>query len=76
MYKCSFCSAKEEKTTPICQSCGAPRYPIATARSSSIFNRQEKLKLSAALAIVAITPGALIVLALAGAMHIKTIIKK
>ncbi len=72
MYKCSFCGAKEEKTTPICQSCGAPRYPVATTKPSSIFNRQEKLKLSAALAIVALTPGALIVLALAGATRLNT----
>ncbi len=75
MTKCSFCGAKEEKTTPVCQSCGALRYPVATNPLSTP-SRQEKLKLSAALAVVAITPGALIALALAGVMRLNTKIKK
>jgi hypothetical protein len=76
MSKCSFCGAKEEKTTPVCQSCGALRYPVATSQLSAPLSRQEKLKLSAVLAIVAITPGALIALALASATRLNTRIKK
>ena len=66
MPSCSFCGSKEEKETPLCQSCGALRYPVATNNLSPTLSRQDKLKLTAAFAVAAITPGSFILLALVG----------
>lgn len=66
MPNCSFCDAKEETQTPLCQSCGAIRYPIASATPSetAAVAKQKKLKLSATLAVAIFTPGSLLVLTL------------
>jgi len=72
MANCSFCDAKEEQETPVCQSCGALRYPVATNYRSPAASRQEKLKLSATLAVAIFTPGSFIVLALVGANKLNT----
>ncbi len=66
MTECSFCGIKENKVTPVCLSCGAPRYPIAKTLPP-FKQRKNRLKLSAALAAVTIIPGSFIVLALLGA---------
>ncbi len=71
MPNCSFCGSKEDKQTPLCQSCGALRYPVATNNSSAAsVSRQDKLKLTAAVAVAAITPGSFILLALVGASRL------
>ncbi|MCF6251003.1 MAG: hypothetical protein L3J75_07005 [Methylococcaceae bacterium] len=70
MPNCSFCGSKEDKQTPLCQSCGALRYPVATNNSSATVSRQDKLKLTAAVAVAAITPGSFILLALVGASRL------
>ncbi len=74
MAECSFCGIKEKKVTPVCLSCGAPRYPIAKVLPP--FNsRKSKLKLSVTLAAATIVPGSFIVLALIGANRLNTKIK-
>ncbi|MEE9337430.1 MAG: hypothetical protein V3U87_05065 [Methylococcaceae bacterium] len=70
MPNCSFCGIEEEKDSPICQSCGAIRYPIENNTPSKTVKRQQKLKFSAFLAATIVTPGSLIVLALLGANRI------
>ncbi len=72
MPNCSFCDAIEEKDTPLCQSCGALRYPVATTLTPPPIN---KLKLSAAIAVAALTPGSFVVLALVGANKLNTRLK-
>lgn len=72
MSQCSFCGAKEIQTTPICQSCGALRYPVANKKPSVTLNRQKTLKASAALAAAIITPGSLIVIAIVGVSRLNT----
>ena len=74
MTQCSFCGTKENKVTPVCQSCGALRYPIA--KNTRRFSRQDKLKISATIAAVAVTPGSFFVLALYGANRLNSKIKK
>ncbi len=64
MPPCSFCGAKGNKATPLCQACGSLRYPIANKKASSPHN---KLITSAAVAAAILTPGSLIVLAMVGA---------
>jgi len=75
MPNCSFCGVEEEKESPICQSCGALRYPVENKPSSSVSSRQQRLKISASLAAAIVTPGSLIVLALIGAKHINVKIR-
>lgn len=75
MPKCSFCGATEEKDSPLCQSCGAQRYPVATNNTDAIVNRHKKLKISAYVAAAILTPGSLLVLAVLGANRINTKIK-
>jgi len=65
MATCSFCNSIEDEQTPVCQSCGALRYPIASNATKKI-SGQDKLKYSAIAAIAIFTPGSLIVLALVG----------
>jgi len=76
MPNCSFCGSKEDKATPLCQSCGSLRYPVASNKSSVTTGRQSKLKLSAVFAVAAVTPGAFIVLALVGASRLNTKTRK
>ncbi|HIF53813.1 MAG: hypothetical protein ABGX68_04015 [Methylococcales bacterium] len=70
MPQCNFCGTKEEKDAPLCHSCGAIRYPVDKKKPSA-FSSQNKLKLSVALAAVIVTPGSLLLLAIAGAAHLK-----
>ncbi len=72
MHKCSFCGAKEEVQTPVCQSCGALKYPVPNDSKSSPTSRRQKLKLSATVATALVTPGAFVVLAFIGANRLKT----
>ncbi len=72
MPNCSYCGVEEKKESPLCQSCGALRYPIENNKSSKILSRQKKLKLSAFLAAAIVTPGSFIVLALVGANRINS----
>ncbi len=65
MSNCSFCNAKEDIKTPVCQSCGALRYPVSPHVVTN--RKQEKLKLSATIAVAIFTPGSFLVLALVGA---------
>ena len=67
MSKCFFCGSKEDKKIPLCQTCGALRYPIDAKGSSRMISNQKKLKYSAIAAITLLTPGSFIVLALVGA---------
>jgi len=67
MYECSFCGSTEGKHAPLCQSCGALRYPIVTSGSSqAISSRQEKLKYSAIAAATIFIPGSLLMFAFVG----------
>ena len=75
MPKCSFCGVTEEKESPLCQSCGALRYSVATNNTDAIVNRYKKLKTSASVAAAILIPGSLIVLAVLGANRINTKIK-
>lgn len=75
MPNCTFCGAKEQQETPLCQSCGALRYPITDSPTTAP-TKQEKLKLSAAIAVTLITPGSFVVLALAGANKLNTKFKR
>ncbi|MCK5829388.1 MAG: hypothetical protein KAH20_03715 [Methylococcales bacterium] len=75
MPNCTFCGAEEDKASPLCQSCGALRYPIEKKSLNVVSRRKKKLKLSASLAAAIVTPGSLIVLALIGAKRIKLKIK-
>ncbi len=70
MTECSFCGSKEEKVTPVCQSCGSLRYPVENTDSSNAFSQHSKLKLSAIIAAAAVTPGSFVVMALVGAAHL------
>ncbi len=65
MSDCSFCNAKEDINAPVCQSCGALRYPVTAHATPS--RKQDKLKLSATIAVAIFTPGSFLVLALVGA---------
>jgi hypothetical protein len=76
MPNCSFCGSKEDIAMPLCQSCGSLRYPVTSNRSSITTSRQDKLKLSAAVAVAAVTPGAFILLALVGASRFNAKIRK
>jgi len=75
MANCSFCDAKEQQDTPLCQSCGALRYPVANNYRPATNSRQDKLKLSATLAVAIFTPGSFLVLALVGANRLNTKLK-
>ncbi len=66
MPNCSFCGVEEEKKLPICQSCGALRYPIENNTPPKTVSRKQKLKFSVFLAAAVVTPGSLIILALVG----------
>jgi len=68
MPNCSFCDATEQQKTPLCQSCGALRYPVANISAPS----PSKLKISAAIAVAVFTPGSFVVLALVGANKLNT----
>jgi len=72
MPNCSFCDATEQQKTPLCQSCGALRYPVADISVPPAIN---KLKLSAAIAVTVFTPGSFVVLALVGANKLNTKLK-
>ena len=76
MPECSFCGTTELKEYPLCHSCGAIRYPVESKRADIAIRRQQKLKLSASVAAAIVTPGAFVVLALIGANHINTKIRK
>lgn len=77
MSKCSFCDAEEVQETPLCQSCGSLRYPVARAANlTPSASRQEKLKLSATIAVAIFTPGSFFVLALVGANKLNSRLKK
>lgn len=71
MPQCTFCGFKEDKKTPVCQTCGALRYPIEKTNSTEKSTPQKKLKISAAIAAAIVTPGSFIVLAVAGIAHLK-----
>ncbi len=71
MPNCSFCDAMEQQNTPLCHSCGALRYPVAKVSTPPA----NKLKLSAAVAVAILTPGAFVVLALVGANKLNTKLK-
>jgi len=62
MSECSFCGVIEKKQYPLCHSCGTLRYPVASKKPVSS-NIQQKLKLSATVAVALVTPGAFIALA-------------
>ena len=66
MSECSFCGVLEAKYYPLCQSCGALRYPVSTNNSAVV----SKLKLSASVAAAIVAPGGLLVLAVMGAKHL------
>lgn len=72
MPKCSYCGAIEKKDSPLCQSCGAMRYPVATNITEGTVKRQKKLKLSVSIAAAIFTPGSLVVLALLGVNRINS----
>jgi len=72
MPNCSFCDATEQQDTPLCQSCGALRYPVTNPPPSS---SGSKLKMSAAIAVAVFTPGSFVVLALVGANKLNTKLK-
>ncbi|MCK4841218.1 MAG: hypothetical protein KAT04_04970 [Methylococcales bacterium] len=74
MSQCSFCGSKEKNAAPLCQSCGALRYPVSATPLAK--TRQDKLKLSAAVAVAALTPGSFVVLALVGASRLNTKLRK
>ena len=65
MPQCSFCGSTEDKQVPLCQSCGALRYPVAVAKPQAI-NRQDKLKYSAIAAATIFIPGSLLIFAFVG----------
>lgn len=71
MPNCSFCDTKEQHDTPLCHSCGALRYPVTKIKTPPT----NKLKLSAAVAVAILTPGAFVVLALVGANKLNTKLK-
>ena len=71
MPNCSFCNATEQQGIPLCHSCGSLRYPVAEMTRLPI----SKLKISAAVAVAILTPGAFVVLALAGANKLNTRLK-
>jgi len=75
MSECSFCGTTEEEKYPICQSCGALRYPVEKNNSDYIVSRKQKLKFSASVAAAIVTPGAFVVLAVIGANHLNKKIK-
>jgi len=75
MSECSFCGTREDEQYPLCQSCGALRYPVEKNHSDVAISRQQKLKLSASVAAAIVTPGAFVVLAVMGANHINKKIK-
>ena len=75
MPKCSYCGVTEEKDSPLCQSCGALRYPVATNIKEGIVNRHKKLKISASVVAAILTPGSLVLLAVLGAHRINSKIK-
>jgi len=66
MSQCSFCGSAEDKHAPLCQSCGALRYPVAINCSSHAISSHDKLKYSAIAAATVITPGSLVLLAFLG----------
>jgi len=68
MPNCSFCDATEQQETPLCQSCGALRYPVANISSTP----PSRLQVSAAIAVAVFTPGSFVVLALVGANKLNT----
>ena len=70
MPKCSFCDSKEDIEAPLCQTCGSLRYPVENNSSSNVLSRQQKIKLSAAVAATIVTPGSLVVLAIIGATRL------
>ncbi len=72
MSKCSFCGTQDDEQYPLCQTCGALRYPIENNKSKVHISRQQRLKLSASIAAAIVTPGAFVVLAMMGANHINT----
>jgi hypothetical protein len=76
MPKCSFCGTIEKTETPLCQSCGALRYPIEKNSLNAAIDRQKKIKLSATVVAAIVTPGSLIVLAALGANRMTTKFKK
>lgn len=71
MPNCSFCDATEQQETPLCQSCGAMRYPVSEKTTTP----NNKLKVSAAVAVAILTPGSFVVLALVGANKLNTKLK-
>ena len=75
MSECSFCGTAEENEYPVCQTCGALRYPVAKKSSDDTVSRQQKLKLSVSVIAAIVTPGAFIILALMGVNRINTKIK-
>jgi len=76
MPNCSFCDAKEVQQMPVCQSCGALRYPVANPQiSARTKTKQDKLKLSATIAVAFFTPGSFLVLALVGANRLNSKLK-
>ena len=75
MSECSFCGTAEEREMPLCQTCGALRYPVEKHRPDNTGNRQQTLKLSAAVAAALVTPGAFVVLAVMGINRLNTKIK-
>jgi len=76
MSECSFCGKTDEKEYPLCQSCGALRYPIEKKRSDkAAANQYQKLKISAAVAAAIVTPGGFVVLAVMGANQLSEKIK-
>ncbi len=72
MPNCSFCGSKEHQDMPLCQSCGALRYPITNSSKQTA----SKLKYSVAIAATLFTPGSFVVLALVGANKLNTKLKK
>ncbi len=71
MAQCTFCGSKEDKKTPLCQNCGALRYPVEKTSSSEKISTHKKLKISAAIVAAIVTPGSFIILAIAGIAHFK-----
>ncbi len=75
MPECPFCGTKEDKQYPLCQACGALRYPIEKNSSETNISRHQKLKLSVSVAAAIVTPGAFVVLAALGINHLNKKIK-
>jgi hypothetical protein len=76
MATCSFCGATEKIKSPLCQACGALKYPIQKKYIKNGIDKYKKLKTSVLIAATVFTPGSLIILTILGARRISSKIKR